>query len=151
MIGSPSNELTIITFNINGIKSKQSFLFDYLLAKQKPDILCLQECKTTHLKFIERKLSKIGYSVIFQSSIQNDTDLNISGGNAIIYRSDFTVELITDKKCPSNVSVEFFSRILGVKLVDYGLDIYSIYLPAYNSKKFNCIENTERFQKSVKI
>ena len=152
MIGQRLNNskklVTIMSFNINGLRSKLRFLFDYLLKKQAPDILCLQECKVTNVKFFEMKLKKIGYSIIFQSSIRNDNDTNIRGGNAIIYRSDYSIELITNRKCPAGMDVESFSRIIGVKLVDFSVNIYSIYLPAYSSKK-TCTENTEKFQKSI--
>ncbi|WP_354687924.1 exodeoxyribonuclease III [Cupriavidus necator] len=56
--------LKIATFNINGIRSRLPALFHWL-AREAPDIACLQELKTADESFPAREIRAAGYGVIF--------------------------------------------------------------------------------------
>ena len=54
----------IVTFNINGIKARLPRLLEYL-AEQQPDIVCLQELKTSDETFPEADVRAAGYGVVW--------------------------------------------------------------------------------------
>ncbi len=54
----------IVTFNINGIKARLPRLLEYL-AEQQPDIVCLQELKTSDETFPEADIRAAGYGVVW--------------------------------------------------------------------------------------
>ena len=56
--------MKIVTFNINGIKARLSRLIEYL-AEQQPDVVCLQELKTSDETFPEADLRAAGYGAIW--------------------------------------------------------------------------------------
>ena len=55
----------IATYNINGINGRLAILLRWL-AKAKPDVVCLQELKSTDEKFPENALLGVGYHAIWQ-------------------------------------------------------------------------------------
>ncbi|MDQ2763452.1 MAG: exodeoxyribonuclease III, partial [Pseudomonadota bacterium] len=56
--------MKIVTFNINGIKARLPRLLEYL-AEQQPDIVCLQELKTSDETFPEADIRAAGYGVVW--------------------------------------------------------------------------------------
>src|SRR3546814_14643363 len=55
--------MRIATYNINGIKARLPRLLEWLTETQ-PDILCLQELKTSDETFPEKDIRDIGYGCI---------------------------------------------------------------------------------------
>ena len=56
--------MKIVTFNINGIKARLPRLLEYL-AEQQPDVVCLQELKTSDETFPEADIRAAGYGAIW--------------------------------------------------------------------------------------
>ena len=56
--------MKIVTFNINGIKARLPRLIEYL-AEQQPDVVCLQELKTSDETFPEADIRAAGYGAIW--------------------------------------------------------------------------------------
>ena len=56
--------MKIVTFNINGIKARLPRLVEYL-AEQQPDVVCLQELKTSDETFPEADIRAAGYGAIW--------------------------------------------------------------------------------------
>ena len=56
--------MKIVTFNINGIKARLPRLIEYL-AEQQPDVVCLQELKTSDETFPEDAIREAGYGAIW--------------------------------------------------------------------------------------
>jgi exodeoxyribonuclease-3 len=54
----------IVTYNINGIKARLPRLVEYL-AEQQPDVVCLQELKTSDETFPEADIRAAGYGVVW--------------------------------------------------------------------------------------
>lgn len=54
----------IVTYNINGIKARLPRLVEYL-AEQRPDVVCLQELKTSNETFPEADIRAAGYGVVW--------------------------------------------------------------------------------------
>jgi exodeoxyribonuclease-3 len=62
--GMRASALKIATFNINGIRSRVAALCQWL-AREQPDIVCLQELKTADDSFPARELRDAGYGAIW--------------------------------------------------------------------------------------
>ncbi|UDM52490.1 exodeoxyribonuclease III [Cupriavidus sp. MP-37] len=60
----PASSLKIATFNINGIRSRVGALCHWL-AREAPDIVCLQELKTADETFPVREIHDAGYGAIW--------------------------------------------------------------------------------------
>lgn len=56
--------LKLATFNINGIRNRMPVLLQWL-AKEQPDIVCLQELKATDDKFPAAELQAAGYGALW--------------------------------------------------------------------------------------
>lgn len=56
--------MKIVTFNINGIKARLPRLVEYL-TEQQPDVVCLQELKTSDETFPEADIRAAGYGAIW--------------------------------------------------------------------------------------
>src|SRR3546814_13948456 len=56
--------MRIATYNINGIKARLPRLLEWLTETQ-PDIVCLQELKTSDETFPEKDIRDIGYGCIW--------------------------------------------------------------------------------------
>ncbi|WP_269716470.1 exodeoxyribonuclease III [Caulobacter sp. NIBR2454] len=56
--------MRIATFNINGLNKRFSNLLDWL-DDTRPDVVCLQETKTTDGAFPEEALEQIGYGAVY--------------------------------------------------------------------------------------
>ena len=55
--------MKIVSYNINGIKARLPRLVDYL-TEQQPDVVCLQELKTSDETFPEAEIRAAGYGVV---------------------------------------------------------------------------------------
>lgn len=56
--------MKIVTFNINGIKARLPRLLEYL-AEDQPDVVCLQELKTSDDTFPEAEIRAAGYGCVW--------------------------------------------------------------------------------------
>ena len=56
--------MKIATWNVNGIRARQAQLCDWL-ARDVPDIVCLQELKAPQEKFPEQAIADAGYGAIW--------------------------------------------------------------------------------------
>jgi exodeoxyribonuclease-3 len=56
--------LKIVTFNVNGIKARLPRLLEYL-AEQQPDVVCLQELKSSDETFPEADIRAAGYGAVW--------------------------------------------------------------------------------------
>lgn len=56
--------MKIVTYNINGIKARLPRLLEYL-AEQQPDVVCLQELKTSDETFPEADIRAAGYGAVW--------------------------------------------------------------------------------------
>jgi len=109
----------IVTFNINGIKARLPRLLEYL-AEQQPDVVCLQELKTSDETFPEADIRAAGYGAIWHGQ-------KSWNGVAVLARGKEPVER------QRGLAGEFedeHSRYLEAE-VD-GVTIASIYLPNGN-------------------
>jgi exodeoxyribonuclease-3 len=57
--------LKIATYNVNGVNGRFDVLLRWL-KEASPDVVCLQELKTTDTKFPAKELEKAGYGAIWQ-------------------------------------------------------------------------------------
>jgi exodeoxyribonuclease III len=58
-------KLRIATFNINGIRSRQTALLQWL-ERESPDVVCLQELKAVDSAFPADALREAGYGAVWQ-------------------------------------------------------------------------------------
>ena len=56
--------MKIASWNINSLRKRQQRLLDWL-AKEEPDVVCLQETKCSDDQFPELALSAAGYRCVF--------------------------------------------------------------------------------------
>ena len=139
--------MKLISWNINGLKAKlESKKLQDLVAEQKPDLLCLQEVKTT--KF-PRELHALGFK-----NILHNTQKQISGVMTLC-----NLEVVADKKCEfaddneARVCESHFDDFvlfniyfpLGDKELDYKLKFYNLLQPvSYIFVKFSDLKNLLR-------
>eukprot|EP01037_Dinobryon_pediforme_P039569 gene39569-48250_t len=109
----------IVTYNINGIKARLPRLLEYL-AEQKPDIVCLQELKTSDETFPEADIRDAGYGVLWHGQ-------KSWNGVAILARGQDPVER---QRGLAGEPEDEHSRYLEAELD--GLVVASIYLPNGN-------------------
>ncbi|MEG3178107.1 exodeoxyribonuclease III [Sphingomonas sp. RB3P16] len=113
--------MKIVTFNINGIKARLPRLLEYL-AEQQPDVVCLQELKTSDETFPEADIRNAGYGVVWHGQ-------KSWNGVAILAKGQDPVE--TQRGLEGEPEDEQ-SRYLEAE-VD-GVTIASIYLPNGNPR-----------------
>lgn len=113
--------MKIVTFNINGIKARLPRLLEYL-AEQQPDIVCLQELKTSDETFPEADIRAAGYGVLWHGQ-------KSWNGVAILAKGQDPVER---QRGLEGEPEDEHSRYLEAE-VD-GLVIASIYLPNGNPR-----------------
>ncbi len=78
--------LTIATFNINGINTRLANLLEWL-ARDAPDIVCLQELKSTDKAFPAHALKAAGYGAIWRGeSLWNGVAILGKGTEPILTR-----------------------------------------------------------------
>jgi exodeoxyribonuclease-3 len=61
--------LKIATYNVNSIRSRLHIVLPWL-AKNKPDIFCMQETKVADDKFPVAEFAELGYPVIYRGNKQ---------------------------------------------------------------------------------
>ena len=80
--------LRIATFNINGINTKLPGLLEYL-AREAPDVVCLQELKASDRQFPARALADAGYGAIWRGQqFWNGVAILAKGGQPIELRRE---------------------------------------------------------------
>lgn len=113
------NTLRIATFNINGIQSRLPALLSWL-AREQPDIVCLQELKAADNKFPAGALADAGYGAIWAGQ----TSWN---GVAILARDLQPLEV--RRGLPGN-EADIHSRYL--EAAAHGVLVGCLYLPNGN-------------------
>ena len=111
--------MKIVTFNINGIKARLPRLLEYL-AEQQPDVVCLQELKTSDETFPEADIRAAGYGAIWHGQKSWNGVAVLAKGQDPVERQRGLLGEIEDEH----------SRYLEA-VVD-GVTIASIYLPNGN-------------------
>lgn len=111
--------MRIATYNVNGIKARLPRLLEWL-GEQKPDIVCLQELKSSDETFPERDVRDAGYGAVWHGQ-------KGFNGVAVLARGADPVERM--RGLPGDPD-DTHSRYLEAE-VD-GLVVASIYLPNGN-------------------
>ncbi len=109
----------IATYNVNGIKSRLPRLLEWL-DEQKPDIVCLQELKTSDETFPERDIRDAGYGAIWHGQ---------KGFNGVAVLARGVDPVDRQKGLPGDPD-DTHSRYLEASID--GLVVASIYLPNGN-------------------
>jgi exodeoxyribonuclease-3 len=109
----------IVTYNVNGIKARLPRLIEYL-AEQQPDIVCLQELKSSDETFPEADIRDAGYGALWHGQ-------KAFNGVAVLAKGADPVER---QRGLAGDPEDAHSRYLEVD-VD-GLTVASIYLPNGN-------------------
>jgi exodeoxyribonuclease-3 len=113
--------LKIVTYNINGIKARLPRLLEYL-AEEQPDVVCLQELKTSDETFPEADIRAAGYGVVWHGQ-------KSWNGVAVLARGSDPVER---QRGLDGEPEDEHSRYLEVEIGD--LIVASIYLPNGNPR-----------------
>ena len=111
--------LRIVSYNVNGIKARLPRLLEYL-AEQKPDIVCLQELKSSDETFPEKDIRDAGYGAVWHGQ-------KAFNGVAVLARGADPVER---QRGLDGDPEDAHSRYLEVEV--NGLIVASIYLPNGN-------------------
>ncbi len=111
--------MKIVTFNINGIKARLPRLIEYL-AEQQPDVVCLQELKTSDETFPEADIRAAGYGAIWHGQ-------KSWNGVAVLAKGQDPVER---QRGLAGEPEDEHSRYLEATV--NGLTIASLYLPNGN-------------------
>lgn len=111
--------MRIATYNVNGIKARLPRLIEWL-DETRPDIVCLQELKSSDETFPEREVRDAGYGAIWHGQ-------KGFNGVAILTRSGDPVE--TMRGLPDDPD-DTHSRYLEAEID--GVTVASIYLPNGN-------------------
>jgi exodeoxyribonuclease-3 len=111
----------IVTYNINGIKARLPRLLEYL-AEEQPDVVCLQELKTSDETFPEADMRAAGYGVVWHGQ-------KSWNGVAVLARGSDPVER---QRGLDGEPEDEHSRYLEVEIGD--LIVASIYLPNGNPR-----------------
>jgi exodeoxyribonuclease-3 len=114
-----TSSVKIVSFNINGMKARLPRVLEYL-AEQQPDIVCLQELKTSDETFPEADIRAAGYGAVWHGQ-------KSWNGVAVLARGQDPVERVRGL---GGEPEDEHSRYLEVE-VD-GLVVASIYLPNGN-------------------
>ncbi len=113
--------MKIVTYNVNGIKARLPRLIEYL-TEERPDVVCLQELKTTDETFPETEIRAAGYGGLWHGQKGfNGVAVLARGGDPVLRRRGLDGEPEDDQ-----------SRYLEAD-VD-GLVVASIYLPNGNPR-----------------
>jgi exodeoxyribonuclease III len=111
--------MKIVTFNVNGIKARLPRLLEYL-AEQSPDIICLQELKSSDETFPEADIRDAGYGAIWHGQ-------KGFNGVAILAKGADPVERLRGlPDDPDDTHSRYLEADVG------GLTVASIYLPNGN-------------------
>jgi exodeoxyribonuclease-3 len=111
----------IVTYNINGIKARLPRLLEYL-AEEQPDVVCLQELKTSDETFPEADIRAAGYGVVWHGQ-------KSWNGVAVLARGS---DPVGRQRGLDGEPDDEHSRYLEVEIGD--LIVASIYLPNGNPR-----------------
>lgn len=113
--------MKIVTYNINGIKARLPRLLEYL-GEQQPDVVCLQELKTSDETFPEADIRAAGYGVVWHGQ-------KSWNGVAVLARD---AEPVERQRGLTGEPEDEHSRYLEVEIGD--LIVASLYLPNGNPR-----------------
>ena len=113
--------MKIVTYNVNGIKARLERLVEYL-AEQQPDVVCLQELKSSDETFPEAAIRDAGYGAVWHGQ-------KGFNGVAVLARGQDPIER---QRGLDGEPEDDHSRYLECE-VD-GLVVASIYLPNGNPR-----------------
>ena len=116
---SPGRLLTIATYNVNGINGRLPVLLRWL-EEDAPDIVCLQELKTTDDKFPRAEIRRAGYEAVWHGQ-------KSWNGVAILARGELPI--LTRRGLPGDPD-DSHSRY--IEAATNGLLIGCLYLPNGN-------------------
>ena len=111
--------MKIVTYNVNGIKARLPRLLEYL-AEQQPDVVCLQELKSSDETFPEAEIRGAGYGAVWHGQ-------KGFNGVAVLAKGADPVER---QRGLAGDPEDAHSRYLEVDID--GLTVASIYLPNGN-------------------
>ncbi|WCT73154.1 exodeoxyribonuclease III [Sphingomonas naphthae] len=111
--------MKIATFNVNGIKSRLPRLLEYL-AEAEPDVVCLQELKTSDETFPAADIEVAGYGAIWHGQ---------KGFNGVAILAKGQVPIETRRGLPDDPDPSHSRYLEGA--ID-GVIVASIYLPNGN-------------------
>lgn len=112
-------QMKITSYNVNGIKARLPRLLEYL-AEQKPDIVCLQELKSSDETFPAAEIAAAGYGAVWHGQ-------KGFNGVAVLARDAQPTETMRGL---AGEAEDEHSRYLEVQV--RGLIVASIYLPNGN-------------------
>ena len=118
---APAPPMKIATYNVNGVNGRLPRLLEWL-EETRPDIVCLQEVKTSDGKFPARALEDAGYGAVWHGQPSHH-------GVAILARGDKPTE--RRRGLPGEPGDQQ-SRYLEAEI--RGLVVASIYLPNGNPR-----------------
>jgi exodeoxyribonuclease-3 len=111
--------MKIATFNINGVRSRLSNLLEWL-AKESPDIVCLQELKATDAAFPSAELRAAGYGAFWRGQASwNGVAILAKGAEPVAIRRELPGDASDDQ-----------SRYLEAAV--HGVIVACLYLPNGN-------------------
>jgi len=111
--------MRIVTYNVNGIKARLPRLIEWL-DEQKPDIVCLQELKSSDETLPIADIEAAGYHGVYHGQ-------KGFNGVAILARGENPVEV---QKGLSGEAEDEHSRYIEAEV--FGIRVASIYLPNGN-------------------
>ncbi len=111
--------MKIVTYNINGIKARLPRLLEYL-AEQQPDVVCLQELKTSDETFPEADIRAAGYGAVWHGQ-------KSWNGVAVLAKGQGPIER---QRGLAGETEDDHSRYLETEV--NGVTIASLYLPNGN-------------------
>ena len=111
--------MKIVTYNVNGIKARLPRLLEYL-AEAQPDVVCLQELKSSDDTFPEADIRAAGYGAVWHGQ-------KGFNGVAVLAKGADPVER---QRGLAGEPEDEHSRYLECEV--FGLVIASIYLPNGN-------------------
>lgn len=113
------SKLTIATFNINGVNTRLANLLEWL-AREAPDVVCLQELKATDTQFPAGALKDAGYGSVYNGE-------RLWNGVAILGRG---VQPVVMRRTLPGQDADPHARYLEAAV--HGVHIAGLYLPNGN-------------------
>lgn len=111
--------LTLATYNVNGLKTRLDNLLEWL-AREQPDIVCLQELKSTDQAFPVKAIKDAGYGAIWRGQ-------SLWNGVAILARG---VQPIETRRALPGQDDDPQARYLEAAI--HGVLVANLYLPNGN-------------------